>query len=160
MANYAPTVNTRGMIYTHGKGLVLRTTYHVFDLFVNHTGPTVLDATVQTPQFMVKEQMGIDVPVPHVDAVATLDPGRNTVHVSLLNFHRERAIDMDVRVSGVSLTGEAQVRRLTGDTPDSFNDVGHPDRVRIIDESITAGAGGFTVTCPPHTVMAVTCRYK
>jgi phosphoglycerate kinase len=35
MANYAPVVNTRGIIYTHKEGIVLRSTYHVFDLYVN-----------------------------------------------------------------------------------------------------------------------------
>ncbi|MFV0400768.1 MAG: alpha-L-arabinofuranosidase C-terminal domain-containing protein [Oscillospiraceae bacterium] len=38
MANFAPIVNTRGCIFTHEKGIVLRSTYHVFDLFVNVLG--------------------------------------------------------------------------------------------------------------------------
>lgn len=35
MANFAPTVNTRGMIHTYDDGIVLRSTCHVFDAYVN-----------------------------------------------------------------------------------------------------------------------------
>ena len=33
MANFSPAVNTRGMIYTHKNGIVLRSTYYVFELY-------------------------------------------------------------------------------------------------------------------------------
>ena len=33
MANFAPIVNTRGCIFTYPEGIVLRSTYHVFDLY-------------------------------------------------------------------------------------------------------------------------------
>ena len=33
MANFSPVVNTRGMIYTCPEGIVLRSTYHVFDAY-------------------------------------------------------------------------------------------------------------------------------
>ena len=33
MANFSPAVNTRGMIYTHKNGIVLRSTYYVFQLY-------------------------------------------------------------------------------------------------------------------------------
>ena len=33
MANFSPAVNTRGMIYTHQGGIVLRSTYYVFELY-------------------------------------------------------------------------------------------------------------------------------
>ncbi len=35
MACFAPIVNTRGCIFTHPEGIVLRSTYHVFELYVN-----------------------------------------------------------------------------------------------------------------------------
>lgn len=38
MANFAPILNTRGCIYSYKDGVVLRSTYHVFDLYVNHMG--------------------------------------------------------------------------------------------------------------------------
>ncbi len=43
MANFAPILNTRGCIYSYDKGIVLRSTYHVFDLYVNYLGDTVVD---------------------------------------------------------------------------------------------------------------------
>lgn len=43
MANFAPILNTRGCIYSYKDGIVLRSTYHVFDLYVNYMGDLVLD---------------------------------------------------------------------------------------------------------------------
>lgn len=43
MAGFAPTVNTRGCIYTYDKGIVLRSTYYVFDLYVHYLGDIVLN---------------------------------------------------------------------------------------------------------------------
>ncbi len=43
MANFAPILNTRGCIYSNKEGIVLRSTYHVFDLYVNYMGDTVVD---------------------------------------------------------------------------------------------------------------------
>jgi alpha-N-arabinofuranosidase len=69
MANCAPTVNTRGLIWAHPEGVVLRSTYHVFDLFVNHSWETVLDANVSTPTFPVRQPGIPDLSVDHLDAV-------------------------------------------------------------------------------------------
>ena len=44
IANFAPIVNTRGCIYTHEKGIVLRSTYYVFDLYVNYLGDQIVDS--------------------------------------------------------------------------------------------------------------------
>lgn len=41
MANFAPVVNTRGAIYTNPDGIVLRPTYHVFDLYAKKRGITL-----------------------------------------------------------------------------------------------------------------------
>lgn len=43
MANFAPILNTRGCIYSDKEGIVLRSTYHVFALYVNYMGDTVVD---------------------------------------------------------------------------------------------------------------------
>ena len=42
MANFSPAVNTVGAIFTHADGIVLRPTYHVFDLFTNYSYEEIL----------------------------------------------------------------------------------------------------------------------
>jgi len=42
-ATFAPVVNTRGAIYTFPGGIVKRTTYHVFDMYVHLMGDEVID---------------------------------------------------------------------------------------------------------------------
>ena len=43
MAGFAPVVNTRGCIYTYDGGVVLRSTYYVFELYVNYLGEEILE---------------------------------------------------------------------------------------------------------------------
>ena len=47
MANFAPTVNVRGSIFTHKDGIVLRPTYHVFDMFANDLGLKYIDSYIE-----------------------------------------------------------------------------------------------------------------
>ena len=43
MANFSPAVNTRGMIHTHKNGIVLRSTYYVFELYSFFHSPAPSD---------------------------------------------------------------------------------------------------------------------
>ncbi len=73
MANFAPIVNTRGCIYTHNNGIVLRSTYHVFEMYVNLLGATILDSWCDeniTREYVAKD--GECESVELVDVVATL----------------------------------------------------------------------------------------
>ena len=52
MACFTPIVNTRGCIFTHPEGIVLRSTYHVFELYVNYLGDEVLEAWAEYMETM------------------------------------------------------------------------------------------------------------
>ena len=73
MANFAPILNTRGCIYSYKDGVVLRSTYHVFDLYVNHMGDTVLDSWEEGEKntFTVLDKNGRKVTVNTLDILAT-----------------------------------------------------------------------------------------
>ena len=51
MTNLSPLVNTRGPIFTHPEGIVLRPVYHVCDLYRSQLAGEVLDAYVRMPSF-------------------------------------------------------------------------------------------------------------
>ncbi len=162
MATFSPVVNTRGAIFTHADGIVLRTTYHVFDLYANHTGPQVLDAHVQTPHFPVLEEPTMraqdshaqKVQVPYVDAVATLDPKSATLSVALTNLHPAESMTCVIEL-GTEATGRATLRRLDADSPDAYNDIAHPDRVHIETEEIAIGGRVLTLNLPPHSLSVL-----
>ena len=57
MANFSPIVNTVGAIFTHEEGIVLRPTYHVFDLYTNHTYEDIVHSALISPSFEVPSHL-------------------------------------------------------------------------------------------------------
>ncbi|MDO4548411.1 MAG: alpha-L-arabinofuranosidase C-terminal domain-containing protein, partial [Clostridia bacterium] len=115
MANFAPAVNTRGAIYVYPEGIVKRTTYHVFDMFANMMGDTVLDSWASNGESMICPVKGSDrfEATDCVDAVATLDIDSGKICVSLINRHPEK--EQQVIVTGVS--GKCRSYTLCGNSP-------------------------------------------
>ncbi len=151
MANYAPAVNTRGLIYTHNDGIVLRSTYHVFDLFVNRMGAKVIDLWDCAPAAMcVVDKRGEAVSVGALDAVATLrDDGK--LAVSLINKQpRDGA-----QVSMTTLGGDGkawELHTICADSVDTYNDVDAPERVKIETRAVRVGD---ELSLPPHSVSVL-----
>ena len=66
MACFAPVVNTRGCIFTHKGGIVLRGTCHVFDLYASFLGKEIMDVREDCPEMMTvagKDGATVEVPV-------------------------------------------------------------------------------------------------
>ena len=158
MANFSPVVNTVGAIFTHEDGLVLRPTYHVFDLFTNHTYEEVLQSALLSPSFEVTLDDGSSKSVPHVDAVVTRDGASGNIGISLVNLHPSEALDCRIRglLGDVNGTTTLSARTLTGDSVEAYNDVDQPDAVRIKQRELTAAnLGDLTIECPPHSVTVL-----
>jgi len=155
MANYAPTVNTRGLISTHPEGLVLRSNYHVFDLFANHSCETVLDAHVSTPAFPVGQPGTIDVPVDHLDAVVTLDERKSVLSIIATNLHPDQSLNATIHLLNLAAAPDAVVHTLTGDSPDAYNDMENPQAVSIHRQHKTVKPDEITLRLGPHSVTAI-----
>ncbi len=148
MANYAPTVNTRGLIYTHESGIVLRSTYHVFDLFVNQMGDRVVDLWDRDPTAMrVTGKGGAPSDVSVLDAVATLRPDGDLA-VSLINKHEQNELRVLIDLSAAP-SEAATLYSLESDSSSAYNDVTNPHRVSIRESKVEPGA---PVVIPPHSV--------
>ena len=156
MANFSPVVNTRGMIYTHDKGIVLRSTYHVYDLYVNKMGDEVLDGFLECGSRMtVKGKDGAQVTVDAVDAVATRDSKSGVIAVAAVNKRRAKAetITLHLPIGGKPVT----VTTLCGNGPDDYNDV---DRNTVVPFENKEAVRRVTVrsaaiTLPPHSVNII-----
>ncbi len=156
MANFSPVVNTVGAIFTHEDGLVLRPTYHVFDLFTNHTYEEIVHTALSSPSFEVAVADGCSKPAPHVDAVVTRDPESGDLGIVLINLHAAEAIDCRIRGLDGNRATTISVRTLTGNSVDAYNDIDKPDAVRIQERELTAvNLGDFTIACPPHSVTVL-----
>jgi len=154
MANYAPAVNTRGCLYVHKDGIVKRTTYHVFDLFVNRMGDVVLESwTDGGDVFSATAKDGVTVEsVPAVNAVATLDTKSGKVCISAVNLHAKE--EKVLTLSG--LTGEIHTFSLSGDSTEAYNDVGLT-RADIETDvlKVEQADGEIRVTLPAHSVNVI-----
>lgn len=152
MANFAPTVNTRGAIFTHPEGIVLRSTYFVFELYVRHMGDTVVDFWCEGGDSFLVERNGHSVQIPSLDVVATTSSAGNDVRIAIVNRHPEAS--QEVHLSLERLTGcrRATLYSVIGDSKDAFNDIGH-NAVRIEESQFAMdGTKGVRLEVPPHSV--------
>ncbi|MBP7401336.1 MAG: alpha-N-arabinofuranosidase [Clostridia bacterium] len=157
MANFAPTVNTRGMIFTHPGGIVLRSTYFVFELFTRWMGDVVVDAwTPETPVFEAAAQ-GSTVEVPALDIVATRRSGGGGIAVSVVNKDPERTYRIGLACPAASGETKAVLRTVNGDSKDAYNDIDAPGRVGIRERPLEVTPGEpVCLEVDPHSVNIVT----
>lgn len=153
MANFAPVVNTRGLIYTHQQGIVLRPTYYVFEMYTQQLGDEIVDSfELDVPELSQKDRFGNVRRFPQVDVIATRFSGTDRLAVSLVNKHATDDILVQATIPHAGKNISLQV--LSGDSPDAYNDVGHTGvlpaaRPDLVD---TRGEDLLCVKLPPHSV--------
>ena len=153
MANFAPVLNTRGCIYSDDNGVVLRSTYHVFDLYVNHLGDTVVDlwAEGDMPKMTVPFKWGGERTVDCIDLIATAFTDKPGLAVAAVNKDAENThtvrIPLDMPANVTLLT-------LNGDSKDAYNDVGH-EGVKVTETCLGEITGMAEITLAPHSVNII-----
>ena len=153
MANFAPILNTRGCIYSHDKGIVLRSTYHVFDLFVNHLGDTVVDLWPEEklPAMTVPHKQGHSVTVDSLDLLATTYSDKPGMAVAAVNKDPENTHTISLPLSGNT---QVILYTINGESKDSYNDVDH-DGVRTEKMDLGLHARSIDITLEPHSVNLI-----
>ena len=152
MANFSPVVNTRGCIYSHRDGIVLRSTYFVFELFTRIMGDTVLDLwSPDLPERMdVTAKDGRKTTSAVLDLCAAKDG--EAVTVSAVNKHQTEAREITLKMPGVG--GPVSLWTVNGPDADSYNDVGRTE-VTLTCRDLGTTAGELTVRLDPHSVNVV-----
>ena len=149
MANFAPILNTRGCIYSYDGGIVLRSTYHVFDLYVNWLGDTVIDLWSEpSPLMTVPHKLGGERTVACLDLVATTFSGRETIAISAVNKDPDHPHSISIPLARPSML---TLLTLNGDSKDAYNDVGHTG-VQVIRQDIGPCSCSAEIELPPHSV--------
>ena len=152
MANFAPVVNTRGCIFTHENGIVLRTTYHVFDLYVNLLGDTVIDAwTEDLPCGKLRAKDGTPTDTELLDVLVTAFSDRPGTAVAVVNKDPEKTQSITL-----SFEAEGKVTQyyISGNSTESYNDI---DRTEVETRSRELGTfrEGMKVELPAHSVNII-----
>ncbi len=152
MTNFAPVVNTRGIIFTHEKGIVLRPTYHVFDMYVNGLGETVLDALSEDiPVLNVRDKEGNPAETSALDIVTTLD-GEGRIVIAAVNKDPARKHGIRPEFLDEKKPRSYSMRTLEGKSPDSCNDIGRTEAVPTSGGADLDYKAGDEIFLPPHSV--------
>jgi alpha-L-arabinofuranosidase len=153
MANFAPILNTRGCIYSYSEGIVLRSTYHVFDLYVNYLGDTIIDSwSEELPTMKVTHKHGKEMELETLDILATKWSDKPGIAVSVINKHPldSQKINLSLPYNGHKVT----LYGISGETPDSYNDV-DKDEVTIFKEELGDFNSNMEIELKPHSVNII-----
>ena len=88
-----------------------------------------------------------------VDAIATVDESGNNWAVALMNRHPSESVRCTLDMGAMAIDGTYKATILTGDSPDAYNDIEHPDRVAPRESELTFEEG--VVSLPPHSLCIV-----
>ena len=145
MACFSPIVNTRGAIFTHDKGIVLRPQYFVFDLYANYMKGEALNAWIDgAPSLRIGEKE-----VTAAD-VAVMRDG-NGYAIAAVNKDPVNAVTIDLGfIDGAPRT--VAVRTVNGESENSYNDIGKTEvGIKVSPEAPFTGK----VTLEPHSVNVI-----
>jgi alpha-N-arabinofuranosidase len=152
MANFSPLVNTRGTIYSHTKGIVTRSTYHVFRLYTEIMGDNVVDWWVENPPTLEVTHQGNTVRIPAIDIAATRHSEKDSTALALVNRDPDHAIEAVIGLGSASVHA-MDFHCLVAPDKDAWNDVGSPSTVRVEAREASIGTDGKVwVLLEPHSV--------
>ena len=154
MANFAPILNTRGCIFSHDDGIVLRSTYHVFDLYVNYLGDTIIDlwSESQLPLMRVTGKNGVSLDIDTVDLLATSWSDRPGLAIAAINKDPDNSQILELNIGDIS--GQVSMYSIFGSSVDSYNDVGH-NEIFIERTELGIWQQGKPIELAPHSVNII-----
>ena len=153
-------LNTRGCVYTHHDGLVLRSTYHVFDLYVNYLGDEILDGWMENDETMhvlAKDGHAEDVAV--LDVLPTRISESGMVAIAAVNKHADQPRCLTLDQESAQAGKEYRVITVNGESPDSYNDVGM-EQVTLTEGTWQPVQGPVQAELQAHSVNVIQIRYR
>lgn len=151
MANFAPIVNTRGCIYTHEKGIVLRSTYYVFDLYVNYLGDQIVDSWTEDVPVKNMSVAKETESVKQADVLVTSFSNRSGYAVAAINKQAEEELEL---VLELQAEGQVILHYISGESTEAYNDIDR-EMVTIQHEELGTFQSGMSVRLKPHSVNII-----
>jgi alpha-L-arabinofuranosidase len=148
MANIACLVNQTGPLYAHPKGIVKRTHFHTMAMYANLLKGRVAKAQVYSDRLTHGSSS-----VAMVDAIATVDSSGKKWAIALMNRHPSEEVACTLKMDDLLVDGTYQATVLTGESPDAYNDIEHPNRVVPKKIALTFKKG--IISLPPHSLVIV-----
>lgn len=156
MAGFAPIINTRGCIFTYDKGIVLRSTYYVFDLYVHYLGNVLLDGWMQEEEKMQVKTKNREICETSVlDVVFTYDTDKKIYAAAVVNKSADRKQKLTVDIPDASLT-EYRIITVYGESTEAYNDIGRTEVT--LTEGQWTGIQTTEYIFEPHSVNIIQFR--
>jgi len=152
MANIAQMVNVlQAVILTEGEKMLLTPTYHVFDMYKEHQGATLLESFIETKPVGSGENA---VPNLH-ESVSVAQDG--SINITLCNLSINETYRIDTEIIGKKVS-EIEGRILTGAFND-YNTFETPEKVKPKNfEQISLTKNGLDIEIPPVSVISLTVK--
>jgi alpha-N-arabinofuranosidase len=150
IACFSPIVNTTGAIFVHPEGILKRTTYHVFDMYVNMLEEYMVPTNLRTERLVHgKASTGV------MDCILTSDKEGTRYALAVVNKDPEKShsLNIDFEEMGVKMPKKISGTVLCGSSPDDFNEIGAENRV-VPEERIFEVKDG-TVELPAHSLVVL-----
>jgi alpha-N-arabinofuranosidase len=156
MANFSPTVNTRGLLFSHPEGIVLRSTFFVFELYARYMQDTVVDYWLDANDSFAASHKGKTHAVPNLDVMATRDSTSQKLGISLVNRHPDKRLPLELNLRDAGYS-KGVLYRLEGPSKDAYNDIATPDTVKVVAEPLNLDRGArVSIELAPHSMNVLT----
>lgn len=156
MANFAPVVNTRGCIFTHEGGIVLRSTYHVFDLYVNYLGDEILDGWLEDGETMqVTGKDGKVETVSVLDVLATRRSEDGTLAIAAVNKHACEERTLKISLERGAAPKKYRVVSVLGESTESYNDIDVEQVKLVTGEWLPLEGTEVQLALRPHSINVI-----
>jgi alpha-N-arabinofuranosidase len=144
IANMAQLVNVIAPIFTSEQGMFLQTIYFPLQLFANNVRGKALDLFIDSPKYESR-RVG---EVPYLNASAAHDNG--TLVLSVVNRHRDQAIETEIDVADKQVQGPVEVSEVNGPDIKAENDFSST-KVRTVTRTVTADGRRLRYAFPAHS---------
>ena len=143
---------------------MLRSTYHVFDLYVNYMGDEVLECdTDGVCSMQMTSLAGKPAEVDSLDILATRDRASGMLCIAAVNKDPEEEAALVLRAA--ALSGEEEhvtayrIVTVNGPSADSYNDRDHTEVTLEEGPWCPVREGGAKALLSPHSVNVIQLRF-
>jgi len=145
MANYSPVVNTRGLIYADNRGVLLRSTYFVYQIYKPCVGGSSILTQVDCPNLEDSTVLALD--------VAAVKASDNGVYLFVVNRALEE-LSSQISIPGFAVKSSSGTI-LTAESIKSYNTFENPETVIPREFEVNVSSEKFKISFPKHSLSVL-----
>ncbi len=145
MANYSPVVNTRGLIFADQRGILLRSSYYVYQMYKACAGGFSVSTKVHSPMLENSNAIALD--------VATVKVSDIKIYLFVVNRSLEE-ISSQISIQDFNVKASSGTI-LTAENLRSYNSFEEPNAIIPKVFEIDVSGEDFNVTFPKHSLLVL-----